>query len=65
MLKSNRLSVFCLSETLEKEKGRMRFTEERDMDKGQGVTRASSGAKDGLAAKVTGGGDIGMASDLC
>lgn len=43
----------------------MRFTEERDMDKGQGVTRASSGAKDGLAAKVTGGGDIGMASDLC
>lgn len=43
----------------------MRFTEERDLDGGTMITRAGSGAKRWTAAKVTGGRDIGMASDLC
>lgn len=43
----------------------MRFTEERDMDKGQRLQEQVQEPKKWTAATVTGGGDIGMASDLC
>ena len=43
----------------------MRFTDERDLDRGHGC-RSKFKTERWTAAKVTGGGgDIGMASDLC
>lgn len=53
LLKSNRLSVFCLREAWNTWKGkcRMRFTEERDMGKGQGLQAQVQEAKDELLPK--------------
>lgn len=63
MLESNNLSVFCLSKRgrHSRSKRLIKFTKEERYGTGWG----DRDYKRRTAAKVTGGGNVGMASDLC
>lgn len=64
LLDSNKLSVFCLSKRGRhfRSKRLIKFTKE---ERYMGVGEWGGGYKRRPAAKVTGGGNVGMASDLC